>query len=273
MPSIPTLPMMNLSHSSPRPPGANSHGDQHRLTGAGTYLVIQSVVIALLHLGVANNVPLRAQEAAAASKPLEMRGQTASAGLLEMSGRYRLSSGDVMQVTFPYVPEFDQTVTVQPDGYVSLRSVRDVFAQGLTIPEFMAALREAYLPVLREPTVTVALKEFEKPFFIAAGEVARPGKFELRSATTVTQALAIAGGVTKAAKSSQIVLFRRFSEQLLEVKTLNAKKMLARRDLSEDQLLRPGDTVFVPTRALSKLSAFIPQPQLGLYLNALGGLQ
>jgi len=185
------------------------------------------------------------------------------------TGRYRLTPGDVIQLTFPYVSEFDQTITVQPDGYVSLRSVRDVYAQGLTLPQFERSLLDAYTAVLRDPVVSVSLKEFEKPYFIAAGEVAHPGKFDLRGATTVTQALAIAGGTTKAAKSSQIILFRRFTDELLEVKTINAKKMLHSRDLSEDAVLRPGDTLFVPTTVLSQIGNFIAKPALGLYLDPL----
>jgi polysaccharide export outer membrane protein len=185
------------------------------------------------------------------------------------TGRYRLTPGDVIQLTFPYVSEFDQTITVQPDGYVSLRSVRDLYAQGLTMPQFERALVEAYTSVLRDPVVSLSLKEFEKPYFIAAGEVAHPGKFDLRGATTVTQALAIAGGTTKSAKSSQIILFRRFTDELLEVKTINARKMMRARDLSEDAVLRPGDTLFVPTSALSQLGNFIAKPALGLYLDPL----
>jgi len=135
--------------------------------------------------------------------------------------------------------------------------------------QFERAVVEAYAGVLRDPVVTVTLKEFEKPYFIAAGEVAHPGKFELRGATTVTQALAIAGGTTKSAKSSQIILFRRFTDELLEVKTIDAKKMLRSRDLSEDARLRPGDTVFVPATVLSQIGAFIAKPALGLYLDPL----
>ena len=110
------------------------------------------------------------------------------------TGRYRITPSDVIQLTFPYVSEFDQTISVQPDGYVSLKGIRDLFAQGLTVPQLERAVVEAYASVLRDPVVTVTLKEFEKPYFIAAGEVAHPGKFELRGATTLTQALAIAGG-------------------------------------------------------------------------------
>lgn len=183
------------------------------------------------------------------------------------NGRYRLTPGDVLQLVFSYVPDFDQTVTVQPDGYLSLKSVRDVYAQGLTVPELQSEVAERYAGILRDPVVTVVLKEFEKPYFIATGAVARPGKFELRGATTVTQALALAGGLSKSAKASQIVLFRQFSADYLSVKTINAKKMFKSRDLSEDLVLRPGDTVYVPTSALAEIGAFLPKPSLGFILD------
>jgi polysaccharide biosynthesis/export protein len=182
-------------------------------------------------------------------------------------GRYRITQSDVLELHFPYVPEFDQTITVQPDGYVSLRGIGDLHIQGRSLPELKAALTEVYSAILREPVINLVLKEFEKPYFVVAGEVARPGKFELRGATSLTQGLTLAGGETSAAKHSQVILFRRFVGEWLEVKEINVKKMYASRDLSEDPLLRPGDTVFVPKSALSKIAPFIPRPGLGLYFN------
>jgi polysaccharide biosynthesis/export protein len=182
-------------------------------------------------------------------------------------GRYRLTPTDVFELTFPYVPEFNQVLTVQPDGYVTLKAVGELRVQGRTVPEIRQMLLEAYAPVLRDPVVTIVLKEFEKPYFVAAGEVKTPGKFELRGATTLTQALAVAGGLTTSGKSSEVVLFRRFSPELLEVKKIDVKKMYGERDLSEDPLMRPGDTLFVPKSLLSRIERFIPVPQLGLYLN------
>lgn len=184
--------------------------------------------------------------------------------------RYRLTPTDVIEVTFPYVSEFDQVLTVQPDGYVTLKAVGELRVQGRTLPELRVLLVEKYAPVLRDPVVTIILKEFERPFYVAAGEVNKPGKFELRSATTVTQALAVAGGLTEKGKSSEIVLFRRFSEDMLEVKKIDVGRMLSRRDLSEDPLLRPGDTLFVPKSVLSRIQRFIPLPRLDLYLNPFG---
>ena len=97
--------------------------------------------------------------------------------------------------------------------------------------------------------------------------MANPGKYELRGATTLTQALILAGGHTRQAKHSQVIIFRRFSNEWVEVKQLDVKKMYASRDLSEDPVLRPGDTVFVPRSVLSKIAPFIPRPGLGFYLN------
>jgi polysaccharide export outer membrane protein len=174
------------------------------------------------------------------------------------SGRYRLTASDVIEVTFPYVPEFDQTLTVQPDGYVTLKGVGEIRAQSRTVPEFRQLLLEAYTPILRDPVVTITLKEFEKPYFIATGEVKNPGKFELRGALTVTQGLAVAGGNTPIAKHSQVVLFRRYSEELVETKQIDVKKMMASKDLSEDYLLRPGDMVYVPKSVMAQLKPFIP---------------
>jgi polysaccharide export outer membrane protein len=182
-------------------------------------------------------------------------------------GRYRLTATDVIEVTFPYVPEFNQVLTVQPDGYITLKAVGELRVQGRTLPELRLMLLETYEPVLRDPVITILLKEFEKPYFVAAGELNKPGKFELRGATSLTQALAMAGGLTTSGKSSEVVLFRHFSDDMLEVKQIDVKKMFARRDLSEDPLLRPGDTVFVPKSALSRIGRFIAVPQLGLYLN------
>lgn len=184
-----------------------------------------------------------------------------------MSGRYRMTPSDVLELTFPYVPEFNQVVTVQPDGYVTLRAVGDLRVQGRTLPELGELLKEAYGPILREPVITIVLKEFEKPYFIAAGELKTPGKFELRGITTVTQAVAVAGGFTAKAKHSQVVVFRRYSPELLEVKQVDVKKMLASRVLDEDYVLRPGDTVYVPQNVISRLAPFLPTAGLGFYLN------
>jgi polysaccharide export outer membrane protein len=228
---------------------------------------------------LAKQVAIGAQEGrsdaatgAATTAPIAQNtGETGDAMSLGLTGErrplYRLGKSDVLQVSFTFSPEFDQTLTVQPDGYIVLKGVGSIFVEGATLAEASNAIRAAYGMMLREPEVTLTLKEFEKPYFIAAGEVGHPGKYELRSETTVTEAVAIAGGFTQQAKHSQVVLFRRVSEHFAETRVLNIKKELRARKLDEDIRLRPGDLVYVPQNQISKVRKFIPIPSLGMYYN------
>ena len=181
--------------------------------------------------------------------------------------RYRLRAGDVLDLNFPFTPEFNQTVTVQPDGYISLRGGGDLHIQDKTVPELSEAVRGAYSKILRDPVITVELKDFEKPYFIVGGEVARPGKYDLRGDTTILQAVTMAGDLKAQSRSSQILLFRRASEDLVEVKQIDLKRILRTKNLTEDTYLRPGDMVFVPKTTLSKFDRFIPVLSLGMFFN------
>ncbi|MPZ18509.1 MAG: hypothetical protein GEV06_11430 [Luteitalea sp.] len=183
------------------------------------------------------------------------------------NGRYRINPGDVLELRFPFVPELDQKLAVQPDGYVTLMEIGDLRVQGQTIPQLRAHLREAYAPIVRDPVFTLVLQEFEEPYFVAAGEVVRPGRYDLRGATTLTQALAYAGGPTGKARLSEVVIFRHYTEETVTARKVDVKAMYGREDLSEDPLLRPGDTIFLPKSALGKLAPVLSRVGLGLYLN------
>lgn len=167
--------------------------------------------------------------------------------------RYRLRPGDVIELNFPFVPAFNHTITVQPDGYATIRVVGGLHIAGLTVPELTETLRARYASILRDPVVTVAVQDFEKPYFIVAGEVQRPGKYDLRGVTTVTQAVAIAGGIRDQAKS-QAALFRRLPTGGFETKTLDLKRVLNEGQLVGDLRLEPGDTVFIPRGRRIKVS-------------------
>jgi len=101
---------------------------------------------------------------------------------------YRLRPSDVVEISFTVAPEFNQTLTVLPDGNVTLKDAGMIEVLGLNLDEFRTAVEKAYQGYLHEPQVAVALKDFERPYFIVGGEVSRPGKYELRSDTTVAEA-------------------------------------------------------------------------------------
>lgn len=184
--------------------------------------------------------------------------------------RYQLCKGDTFDLTFPFTPEFNQTVTVHPDGYITLTDLGDLYVVGKTVPELGELLKTAYARILHDPVINVVLKDFEKPYFIAGGEIGHPGKYELREDITLTQAIAIAGGFTGSSKHSQVLLFRRVSNDWAEVKILNVKKMFQARNLSEDLHLQPGDMFFVPQNRISKIRPWIPYTSVSTGLNPTG---
>jgi polysaccharide export outer membrane protein len=85
--------------------------------------------------------------------------------------RYQLCKSDVLEISFPLTPEFNQTVTVQPDGYVTLIGAGDIHAEGDTVAEVTEAIRSAYGKILHEPIVSIHLRDFERPYFVVGGEV------------------------------------------------------------------------------------------------------
>ena len=143
----------------------------------------------------------------------------------------------------------------------------ELYAEGLTVAELRNAVRQAYATTLHDPEVTIALKDFEKPYFIATGAVAHPGKYELRGDATVTEGVALAGGFTEQAKHSEVVLFRRISEERTEARVLNVKQMLNSRNLAEDFHLRAGDLLYVPQNRISKIRRYLPTSSLSTYVN------
>src|SRR5438270_310577 len=176
--------------------------------------------------------------------------------------RYRLQPGDVLEIQYRYSPEFNQTVTVQPDGYVTLEVGGDLKIAGMTVDQTRQAILKQASTRLQDPIATVILKEFQKPYFVVAGEVAQPGKIEMRERVTALQAIMLAGGMKESAKSSQVVVFRKINSDIAEVKLLNLKTIRRTSDLENDLTLQPGDMVFV--LLLSWYAALSAQ---GLYVS------
>jgi polysaccharide export outer membrane protein len=171
--------------------------------------------------------------------------------------RYRLQPGDVLDIQYRYTPEFNQTVTVQPDGYITLQVGGDLRVAGMTVDQTRQAIVKKASERLQDPVATVILKEFQKPYFVVAGEVAQPGKIEMRERVTALQAIMLAGGMKETAKSSQIIVFRKINSDMAEVKLLNLKEIKRTSDLENDLTLQAGDMVYVPRDKISKVERFI----------------
>ena len=224
-------------------------------------VLISATVVAQTNAVSTTSSPKPADDCVVSAAPAH------AAGFEERYPRYRIGAGDTFDVNFEFAPEFNQTVTVQPDGFITLRDVGDIHAAGLSVPDLTHSLCTVYSKIMASPSIAVLLKNFEKPYFVAGGQVVRPGKYELRGDTTLTEAIAMAGGFTDRSKHSQVLLFRRVSAQWSEAKVVDVKKMLSAKNLGEDIFLQPGDMFVVPQNRISKIQRFLPNANVATYVN------
>jgi polysaccharide export outer membrane protein len=177
--------------------------------------------------------------------------------LQQRNPRYQVMRDDVLNLSFPISPELNQSVTVQPDGYINLQSAGSLFVQGMTVPELVEALKKAYSKILHDPIVDVDLKDFQRPYFVALGQVTKPGQYDLRYDMTVSEAIAVAGGFTPGAKT-QIFLYHRVNNEWAEVKELHLNDILHGKNVNEDAHISPGDMIFVPEKFITKFRKYVP---------------
>jgi polysaccharide export outer membrane protein len=193
--------------------------------------------------------------------------QTASTPAVETTGRplpmprnprYRINSDDILALTFPLTPEFNQPkVMVQPDGYVTLQGAGSALVRGLTVPEAVEAVKKAYANVLHEPLIDIDLIDFQRPYFVVLGQVGKPGQYDLRYDMTVTEAIAVAGGFQPSART-KVFLYRRVAGGWQEAHELKLNDILNGKNVTEDAEMRNGDMIFVPEKAITKIRKYIP---------------
>lgn len=194
--------------------------------------------------------------------------ETSGPGFAQREDRYRVQPGDVIEFQFRFTPEFNQSVKVQPDGYIPLQEAGELKVGGLTVREVREATVQAYSEKLHDPVVSVILKEFSMPYFIVGGEVGKPGRYDLKGDVMLSEAIQIAGGFGSGAHTSEVLLFRRVSKDWVETKRINFKEAL-QNGLQEDIALKPGDSIYISRSRLGKVQKFMEASKLGLFFNPL----
>jgi polysaccharide export outer membrane protein len=180
---------------------------------------------------------------------------------------YRLQSSDQLLLSFRYTPEYDETLTIQPDGNVSIKLIGSVKVSGLTLDEARNRITESLKTRLNDPEVTLTLQDFVKPSYVVVGHVTSPGKYELHGTVTAIEGIATAGGFKDDAKHSQVILVRRIGEDMARTQVLDLKKLMDPKHpaLEEDVTLQPGDLLLIPKNRISKVADYVHWINVGSY--------
>lgn len=180
---------------------------------------------------------------------------------------YTLHIGDEISLNYRFTPEFNQTVTVQPDGSAVLNIVGNVRLAGLTLTQAHDEIVKLASVQLNHPELSLTLTKFEQPYVVVAGEVDRPGKIDIREDTTALQAIMLAGGFKDSAKDTKVILFRHINGDMAEVRPLDLHNIKKHADLERDTQLQPGDMLLVTRNKLEHFSRFMKATDLGVYFN------
>lgn len=161
---------------------------------------------------------------------------------LDAVGDYQIGPADVLQLVVWKEPELTREVTVRLDGRITVPLLGDVLAAGRTPAQLTEDLARGLGRFVETPRVTVGIAQPNSSRFYVVGQVAKPGEFPLPRRTTVLQGLALAGGFRDYAKLDAILIVR----QDQTVLPVNYKRLEEGKDISQNVLLRPGDTIVVP---------------------------
>lgn len=161
----------------------------------------------------------------------------------------RLSEGDTVKVTFHGAPDLDTSQQIRRDGRISLPTLGEFKAVGLSPVEMEKELIQAFGSQLQTKAVSVAVVSSSFPIYVT-GAVLRPGKLMADRPMTALGAIMEAGGFdyTKAnLKAVTIVRQSNGPSNHYTRFTLNFKQIF-KGDQNTPFQLQPGDVIFVPER-------------------------
>ena len=155
---------------------------------------------------------------------------------------YRIGPEDLLEVVVWKNADLSKNVTVRPDGMITLPLIGELRAGGFTADEVRIEIKARLERFKEVPEVSVTVADVRSYNLYILGEVKTPGRYQVKSYTTVLQALALAGGFTSWADPNELLVVRR-DEQARERRVRLKYKDLIRRG---DVRLMPGDTLIVP---------------------------
>jgi polysaccharide export outer membrane protein len=193
------------------------------------YLVIALLAISIAAVGSRSAEALRDQ-------PSSMPGP---------QGQYQIGTEDVLEVIIWNNAEMSRTVPVRPDGMISLPLLNDVQAAGLTAMQMRDVLVSRLTEYMPSPEVSVIVREVKSAKVTVIGQVRTPGRYDVKTRSTVMDVLAQAGPFSNFAAVGRIFVLRADGSTTKRL-SFDYNKALSRRGDQENFVLEPGDIIVVP---------------------------
>ncbi len=156
------------------------------------------------------------------------------------ASEYIIGGGDTLQISVWGSPELSSSVTVRPDGKITLPAIGEIKAEGYTPMELTKILEKEFAQVVKKPIVTVKVTSMTNYRIYVIGRGAPPGEHILRRSTTLLQFLSTLGPLENA-DLKEARLIRRG-----KVVKKDFYELYEKGNFSLDIQLEPGDIIFIP---------------------------
>jgi len=160
--------------------------------------------------------------------------------------KYTVGPEDVVEINVSKHPEFSGDYHVDLDGKIQYTYVGDMDVAGLNKDQLEEKIKKTITKYCVSPEVNVIITEFKSKAVYVLGEVAKPGKYNIRSEDiTVKEAIMLAGLPTQLAALHRALVFTASADNK-SVKQIDLFALLYQGDTTQNMILKPGDTLYVP---------------------------
>jgi polysaccharide export outer membrane protein len=191
--------------------------------------------------------------------PVEKQQAVTPAVQASSATEYMIGDDDILKISVWQNPDLDQEAIVRPDGKISVPLIGDVMARGLSITMLDDDLTKRLSEYVRSPEVSISLKKIGGSKVIVLGEIVKPGVYSMAGQKTLLEAIGLAGGFTRDAVASSIVLIRGGLVSP-RAERINLSKALKGKDfIRQNIVLQAEDVIFVPKKFIADLNYFLTQ--------------
>ena len=217
------------------------------------------LVIAIVMMNNACSVKPQSSKKSATSSRAVMNLPKINSNKVAQSSAYRLGYGDIVEIKFFHNGEYNESVSVRPDGCISLQRIGDVNVLGMTPSELDEIITDNYNEILVEPDVTVFVREFGGQEVYVMGEVGKPGSYPVTKGMTVLRSIVAAGGLQNSAKLNSVLLIRVDQNQRAEVTRLDIDVKSNSKKIRNDIPIQAFDIVYVPKTFIADVNDYTGQ--------------
>ena len=212
-------------------------------------VAISICLLSVLEAGLAQqpaSKPVLSAEPAeqASPTPPPARKISPEAGPLSSSPNYIIGADDSLKIDVWKEPQLSTTMTVRPDGKISLPLIDDIMAAGFTPMQLKDDIATRLTKFVTDPVVSVSVVAVNSKHVFLVGNVGRPGPLEITPGMTILQAIASAGGINQYGNGKHVCILRGDPAKPQKI-FFDYNKALKKGDMQGVTLV-PGDTIVVP---------------------------